>query len=328
VTPSARTAERMPAIADALREAIDAALPRLEAIDDTVSARRPAPDKWSPREIIGHLIDSATNNHARFVKAQFEPGLVFPGYAQEDWVRVQRYQDEPWRELLALWAASNRHIARVIAQVPPEIAERQHARHNLHEVAWTPVPVDRPATLAYFMADYVAHLEHHLRQIWAIVGDAARGALHFEGAVPILHVRDLSATIAYYTTVLGFHVEWDDPGGVASVRRDRASIMMVQGDQGHPGTWVWVGVSDARALHAELVSRGASIRQPPTNYRWSLELHVTDPDGNVLRMGSEPLPDEPMGQWLDMRGRRWAPLADGSWRRVEHAGAAEPQERR
>jgi hypothetical protein len=164
----------MSTAAHALRAAVDAAMPRLEAIGGVASARRPAPGKWSPREIIGHLIDSAANNHARFVRAQFEPGLVFPGYAQEDWVRVQHYQEQDWPALVTLWAAYNRHLANVIARVPREVAERQHTRHNLDEVAWTPVPKDRPATLAYFMSDYVAHLEHHLRQIWAMDAATAR----------------------------------------------------------------------------------------------------------------------------------------------------------
>lgn len=158
----------MSAVAQSLRSAIDAALPRLEALGDEASARRPAPGKWSPREIVGHLIDSAANNHARFVRAQFEPGLVFPGYRQDAWVDVQHYRDEPWGELLVLWAAYNRHLARVIEHVPADVAERPHATHNLHEVAWTPVPAGQPATLAYFMADYVEHLRHHLRQIWAM----------------------------------------------------------------------------------------------------------------------------------------------------------------
>jgi hypothetical protein len=154
----------------ALRASVAAAVPRLLAIGDAASGVRPAPGKWSPREILGHLIDSAANNHARFVRAQSSDDLVLPGYAQEEWVRVQGYQDAEWGELVELWAAYNRHLAWVIGRVPAEVANRPRGRHNLHEIAWQPVPADHPATLAYFMADYVDHLEHHLRQIWTATG--------------------------------------------------------------------------------------------------------------------------------------------------------------
>ena len=148
-----------------LQTAVDAALPRLLALPDEATRRRPAPGKWSPREIIGHLVDSASNNHQRFVRAQFQDDLIFAGYAQDDWVAVQRYQDAPWTELVQLWANFNRHLARVMAATPEALRMRRHARHNLHELAWRPVPQSKAATLDYFMRDYVGHLKHHLSQI-------------------------------------------------------------------------------------------------------------------------------------------------------------------
>ena len=154
----------------ALRAAIDRAMPRLEAIDDAASARRPAPDRWCAREIVGHLIDSAANNHGRFVRAQLTDDLVFVGYAQDEWVALQGYREASWRETVALWASYNRHLSRVMSRVSPEVAARPRPRHNLHELAWGAVPADGPATLAWFMEDYVAHLEHHLRQVWSATG--------------------------------------------------------------------------------------------------------------------------------------------------------------
>jgi hypothetical protein len=148
-----------------LRTAVDEACRSLSAMSDEVAARRPAPGKWSPKEIIGHLIDSAAHNHQRFVRAQFQEDLVFPGYAQDEWVSAQRYQDAPWAEILELWRAYNRHIARLIEAMPAEVRTRERRRHNLHEVAFRTVPADRPTTLDYFMRDYVLHLHHHLRQI-------------------------------------------------------------------------------------------------------------------------------------------------------------------
>ena len=145
--------------------AVEAAFRSLSALSEDAAARRPAPGKWSPKEIIGHLIDSAANNHQRFVRAQFQDDLVFPGYAQDEWVAAQRYQDAPWGELLELWRAYNRHIARLIEAMPAEVRMRERRRHNLHERAWRAVPADTPTTLDYFMRDYVLHLHHHLRQI-------------------------------------------------------------------------------------------------------------------------------------------------------------------
>ena len=144
---------------------IETATPQLHAISDEASAQRPAPGKWSPREIIGHLIDSASNNHQRFVRAQLQDDLVFPGYEQDAWVAVQRYQQAPWRELVELWAAFNRHIARVMEEATESVRMKPRALHNLHQLAFKPLPQDAPATLDYFMRDYVAHLEHHLGQI-------------------------------------------------------------------------------------------------------------------------------------------------------------------
>jgi hypothetical protein len=148
-----------------LRALVDHGSASLLVMTDAASAHRPAPGKWSPREVIGHLIDSASNNHQRFVRAQFQDDLVFPGYAQDGWVEAQRYQDANWRELIGLWSAFNQHLARVMESMPEAVRLRLRSRHNLDEIAWSPVPRDTPTTLDYFMNDYVGHLEHHLRQI-------------------------------------------------------------------------------------------------------------------------------------------------------------------
>ena len=150
---------------DGLLQSVERAVPALLALGEETSRRRADPRKWSPCEVIGHLIDSASNNHQRFVRAQFQENLVFPGYDQDAWVRVQRYADVPWQELVTLWAAFNRHIAHVMEAVPAETRNRRRLRHNLGELAWVPPPNDELATLDYFMSDYVGHLRHHLRQI-------------------------------------------------------------------------------------------------------------------------------------------------------------------
>jgi predicted enzyme related to lactoylglutathione lyase len=143
------------------------------------------------------------------------------------------------------------------------------------------------------------------------------GKITFHGAVPILRVRDLAASVDHYARVLGFSVDWHDRGIMAGVSRGKCHIMICEGDQGHPGGWVWIGVSDAGALENELIARGAKIRHPATNYPWAFEMQVEDIDGNVLRFGSDEKPDEPAGEWLDATGARWEMGPDGGWKRVE-----------
>ena len=118
------------------------------------------------------------------------------------------------------------------------------------------------------------------------------------GAVPILRVQNLEASVRHYVAVLGFKINWQAPG-MASVSRGRATLMLCEGHQGQPGTWVWIDAGDAEALHAEYRTRGAAIRLPPTNYPWAYEFHLQDPDGHVLRFGSDQKPDRPFSAWVE-----------------------------
>lgn len=155
-----------------LESTIDDAERWLSRLPDATIRWKPSPTAWSIKEIIGHLVDSAANNHQRFVRAETQDDLVFPGYEQEHWVRAQQYDDAPFSELLALWTSYNRHLARVMTAVPAHIRERRHTRHNLHQIGWRPFAAENPATLDDLMHDYVLHLEHHLTQ----VRDRIRGA--------------------------------------------------------------------------------------------------------------------------------------------------------
>ena len=149
-----------------LRDAVNAAAPKLLAMAESAAARSPAPGKWSPKQIIGHLIDSASNNHQRFVRAQFTDELVFPGYAQDEWVAAGNYAAAPWSELVEFWRLYNLQIARVMETASPAVRTKPRARHNLDEIASHAIPKDQATTLEYFMADYVWHLKHHLSQIF------------------------------------------------------------------------------------------------------------------------------------------------------------------
>jgi len=137
----------------------------------------------------------------------------------------------------------------------------------------------------------------------------------FGGVNPIFRVKDVSASIDHYVRALGFKLEWQGPY-FACVSRGRCSIFLSEGDQGHPGAWVWIGVEDADVLLREYQISGAKVRHAPTNYEWAYEMQVEDLDGNVLRLGSEPK-KEPVGEWLDMEGRRWVPNPEGGWKRAE-----------
>jgi catechol 2,3-dioxygenase-like lactoylglutathione lyase family enzyme len=115
--------------------------------------------------------------------------------------------------------------------------------------------------------------------------------LHFrvENITPILSVLDMSRSLAFYVDILGFtNADWGDDN-FTCVSRDKRSLYLCKGGQGSAGTWVWVGVdTDIIALHQSLLTKGITIKLPPTNYSWALEMHIQDPDGHVLRFGTEP----------------------------------------
>ena len=128
----------------------------------------------------------------------------------------------------------------------------------------------------------------------------------FDPATPIFCVASVRTSIEYYVNALGFKVDWQGGPGFASVSRGRCHIFLCEEDQGHPGAWTWIGVTNTDSLAKEYREKGAKIRHPPTNYPWAYEMQVEDPDGNVLRFGAEPK-DEPFGPFLDMHGRLWPP---------------------
>ena len=158
-----------PEYAAELIEVTERTAAEMLSVAEQVAARRPAPGKWSIKEIVGHLIDSAAHNHQRFVRAQWTDDLLCAGYDQNAWVASQHYQDAPWSDLVTLWRAFNRQIARTMALLPADVRERPRARHNLDQVAFRTVSADQPVTLDYFMRDYVEHLKHHVRQIDALL---------------------------------------------------------------------------------------------------------------------------------------------------------------
>ena len=126
---------------------------------------RPSDDKWSRKEILGHLVDSACNNHRRFVIFREQDHLHFDGYDQEEWVKTQQYADYDWTALVDLWHAYNVHIGKVIQNIPADLLEKETLDHNFDKVAFRRVPAGQPSSMQYFIKDYILHLQHHIDQI-------------------------------------------------------------------------------------------------------------------------------------------------------------------
>ena len=143
-----------PDVAGELLSVVEAASESLRRIGEPEVSLRSAPGEWSKKEILGHLVDSAVNNHHRFARAQQVEELTFPAYAQEHWVDSQGYGERPWLELVDLWRLYNRHLAHVINRIPEE-----------QLAVMCVIGPDKPVSLGYVIEDYVVHLRHHLQQL-------------------------------------------------------------------------------------------------------------------------------------------------------------------
>ena len=140
-----------------LERLIESAAPELARESSSDRAQRPSPESWSKCEILGHLIDSAANNHQRFVRAQQEDELRFPAYDPPAWVACQRYGECDWSELVSLWVAYNRHLVHVLRVMPREQLDTSCW------VDWCETPQSIP--LRAVIEEYLKHVRHHLGQL-------------------------------------------------------------------------------------------------------------------------------------------------------------------
>ena len=142
-------------------------------------------------------------------------------------------------------------------------------------------------------------------------------ANNFGKPVPVFYVRDVEASVAYYLNTLGFKLDFRASKSFASVSREQCNIFLTDDKQSQPRMWIWIGVEDVRALHADYMKAAAKIRNPPNNFEWALEMQVEDLDSNVLRIGSDCEKDQPLGVWRDADGVRWRHLGNQRFERLD-----------
>ncbi|MDE3198252.1 MAG: DinB family protein [Acidobacteriota bacterium] len=136
-----------------LQQTIERELPHLRSLSEVAAALKPAgKTSWSPKEELGHLIDSAANNHQRFVRAALEPEYRGPGYAQEAWVSLNGYRETPWTEVVLTWYQYNRLLVRTMGNIP---------RNKLDTPCFIG-SAQEPETLGFIIGDYVLHMQHHI----------------------------------------------------------------------------------------------------------------------------------------------------------------------
>jgi DinB superfamily len=141
-------------LAPAFQETIHRETAHLGRITDGEAGIKPSPRAWSQKEELGHLIDSATNNHVRFVQASLQPEYRGPGYEQDGWVAQHGYNEMPWAEIVDFWGRYNHLLAALMQRIPENRLQ-------------TPCVVGNgPAvTLRFLIEDYLVHMQHHLDHI-------------------------------------------------------------------------------------------------------------------------------------------------------------------
>jgi hypothetical protein len=151
--------EKLKKVVDRLQEHINLAASEFLKYPEGELRRKPAPNKWSKKEILGHLIDSAANNHHRFVRAQFEqePFILAP-YEQEDWNRIQKYNEVDSKFLVEFWRMYNIHILWIISNFPEDKLNIKCKSIDERETS---------ETVFLLIIDYVDHMDHHLKQIFS-----------------------------------------------------------------------------------------------------------------------------------------------------------------
>jgi len=148
-----------------LRTIINTTSQQLAKVNAIDFEQKPSLEKWSKKEILGHLIDSAYNNHQRFSQAVTKDDLIFNGYDQVQWVINNRYQQRTIAELSQTWASVNQHLSFLLEGLSEDLLNRTNSAHNFHKICMNRLEAGDSPTLSYLVWDYIFHVEHHLAQI-------------------------------------------------------------------------------------------------------------------------------------------------------------------
>jgi len=151
--------------AEKLKQIIASTISKLEEIEEADFLYKASSKKWSKKEILGHLIDSAFNNHRRFILAQLQDDLVFEGYDQDKWVELNGYQNQSTDQLISTFRSLNLQIVRLISQIDASVLNTKTTNHNFHEICMVRVSEGDLSSIKYLIEDYIFHLEHHISQI-------------------------------------------------------------------------------------------------------------------------------------------------------------------
>ena len=146
-------------IADELIEVVEFFSARLAVMDDSLVRHKSSEERWSIIEVLGHLVDSAANNHQRFVRALQTDSLVFPKYDQNFWVKSQQYNECSWDNLIEFWKLYNLQMAHIIRRIPDE---KMRVKCTIGS--------NEPVSLSFLVEDYLEHLKHHLMKISERIG--------------------------------------------------------------------------------------------------------------------------------------------------------------
>ena len=146
-----------------LRSLINEIPPRLSKLPSSLAERKPSVSTWSPKQELGHLLDSAVNNHQRIVRAQLEDKPKMPGYDGDAWVELHKYQQRNWQEMIELWRDLNKQLLAAAEAAP--------------DPAWSrtcTIADSQPLTMKFVFEDYIAHMLHHLKHIGIETDDLKR----------------------------------------------------------------------------------------------------------------------------------------------------------
>ena len=285
-------------VATELLSTVEAAVHELRRVSDATASARIRDEAWSVKEIIGHLIDSASNNHQRFVRACEVDVLIGPAYTQDAWVAQQDYQQTSWPDLIAFWRMYNMHLARVIRGLPDN---RMDMECRIGSYA--------PMSLAALVQDYLDHLQHHVRQIHErlkhVGGDplAARSGNNMPSVSErhlrsvYVFVRDIQRTAEFYS-LLGLSVEIV---GKTFARVEFSNGMLLEFGtaeltQSYDPEWIAVSGRCSCTLNIALesnavvdsvyhaaVSAGFAGHLAPCTPPWEARFAIIlDPDGNFV----------------------------------------------